>query len=235
MTITIETRGRRHYILGNTYPIRTAIKAAGCKWDSDAGAWWTGKRETAESLAAGVSSGKVEAVASYAKLSDGSWGVRVPGAVAAGATVTVETKGGSRKTETIVAVLSTDDRGSLCSVKPRERKPSAPRQPSKVGQTGEYSSEFEGHKLSRDPHRQIGDVCWLKHGGQLIAVVVVGYERAQYVPGDVLEDMGHYEHGGYGAWIGVIHYRAADRVEFDALQAKSPRPEGVCVASEVTL
>lgn len=123
MTIQIDTRGRRHYLVGDTYPVRAAIKDAGCKWDPDAKAWWTGKRETAEVLAAKVSSGAVKAVASYAKLQDGSWGVRVPGAVAAGATITVETKSGSRKQETILAVLSTDERGSVCSIKPRERAP----------------------------------------------------------------------------------------------------------------
>jgi hypothetical protein len=122
MSITIETRGRRHYLVGDTYPIRGAIKAAGCRWDAEAKAWWSGKRETAEALVADVGAGKVEAVASYAKLQDDSWGVRVPGAATVGATVTVVTKSGDSRQETIVAVLSTDERGSLCSIKPRERR-----------------------------------------------------------------------------------------------------------------
>lgn len=123
-SIALETRGRRTYITGNTYPLRSAIKAAGCRWDADAQAWWTGKRETAEALVSDVGAGKVELLAGYAKLADGSWGVRVPGAVEAGATVTVETKAGARKTETILAVLSTDERGSLCSVAQRPRRSS---------------------------------------------------------------------------------------------------------------
>lgn len=52
MTITIETQGRRHYLRGETYPLRAAIREAGGKWDPDAGAWWTGKRDVAEQIAA---------------------------------------------------------------------------------------------------------------------------------------------------------------------------------------
>lgn len=48
----LKTEGRRTYILGNTYPIKDQLRAAGCKWDSDRRAWWTGKRETAEELIA---------------------------------------------------------------------------------------------------------------------------------------------------------------------------------------
>ena len=48
--ITIETEGRRHYLIGNTYPIKDRLRAAGAKWDGDRRAWWTGKRELAEKL-----------------------------------------------------------------------------------------------------------------------------------------------------------------------------------------
>lgn len=51
MSISIETVGRRHYLRGNTYPIREQIRAAGCKWDAAEKAWYSGKRETAESVA----------------------------------------------------------------------------------------------------------------------------------------------------------------------------------------
>jgi len=50
MAIEIRTEGRRHYLRGDTYPLKDALRAAGCKWDADAKAWWTGKRETAESI-----------------------------------------------------------------------------------------------------------------------------------------------------------------------------------------
>jgi len=52
--ITVETQGRRHYIRGNTFPIKDRLRAAGCKWDSDAKAWWTGKLETAVELVQGT-------------------------------------------------------------------------------------------------------------------------------------------------------------------------------------
>lgn len=122
-TITIQTEGRRHYLVGDTYPIKSAIRAAGCKWDADKGAWWTGKRETAEALAAKVRAGAVKARASYTKLDDGSWGVRVPGAVVAGSTVEVETKSGRVSTETIAAIVRVDGDRTICSIVQRARTP----------------------------------------------------------------------------------------------------------------
>ncbi len=55
-TLTIVTEGRRHYLTGNTYPVRDQLRAAGCNFDGDRRAWWTGKRETAEKIVALVAS-----------------------------------------------------------------------------------------------------------------------------------------------------------------------------------
>lgn len=52
MSITIESAGRRHYLLGNTFPLRDQLRAAGAKWDPERKAWWTGKRDVAEQLVA---------------------------------------------------------------------------------------------------------------------------------------------------------------------------------------
>lgn len=46
--IKIVSEGRRHYITGNTYPIKDQLRSAGAKWDAERKAWWTGKREVAE-------------------------------------------------------------------------------------------------------------------------------------------------------------------------------------------
>lgn len=51
MTVTIEKIGRRHYIVGNTYPIKDQLRSAGCNWDPDRKQWWTGKSEVAERFA----------------------------------------------------------------------------------------------------------------------------------------------------------------------------------------
>lgn len=127
VAITVEKVGRRHYIRGNTYPIKGELRGAGCKWDPDASAWYTGKADVAESLVAGVAAGTVECVASYRKLVDGTWGVLVPGAVVAGSSVVVATKNGERKTETVEAVIETTERGTLCRVAQRQRKASSGR------------------------------------------------------------------------------------------------------------
>lgn len=49
--ITVEKVARRHYIVGNTYPIKDRLKAAGCKWDNERKQWWTAKAEVAAQIA----------------------------------------------------------------------------------------------------------------------------------------------------------------------------------------
>lgn len=48
--IKVERAGRRSYIIGNTYPIKDALKAAGAHWDGDRRAWWLGDDAAARSL-----------------------------------------------------------------------------------------------------------------------------------------------------------------------------------------
>jgi len=48
--LTIETQGRRHYILGNTFAVKDKLRDAGCKFDGAKRAWYTGKRDRAERL-----------------------------------------------------------------------------------------------------------------------------------------------------------------------------------------
>ncbi len=46
--ITIEEKGARLYVLGNTFSIKSALKEAGCHWDGEEKAWWIGKGKRAE-------------------------------------------------------------------------------------------------------------------------------------------------------------------------------------------
>lgn len=50
----IEQTGQRIYLLGDTYPVKDQIKAAGGHWDPDRKAWWVGvaKRAEMEALSA---------------------------------------------------------------------------------------------------------------------------------------------------------------------------------------
>jgi hypothetical protein len=50
MQLSIESAGRRHYVRGDTYPLRERLRAAGAHWDAEARAWWFGQREAAERL-----------------------------------------------------------------------------------------------------------------------------------------------------------------------------------------
>jgi len=52
MSIEIRSEGRRHYLIGDTYAIRDMIRSAGGKWDPERKAWWSGKRDVAETIAA---------------------------------------------------------------------------------------------------------------------------------------------------------------------------------------
>ena len=56
--MSIETVGRRHYLIGLPYDKRHAAKSRGCKWDPDRKAWWTGKRDVAEEVHGAVGDAK---------------------------------------------------------------------------------------------------------------------------------------------------------------------------------
>lgn len=54
--------------------------------------------------------------ATYTKLRDGSWGIRVDSPVAPGTTITVTKKSGETKTETVSHVLWSGQGVTLCSI-----------------------------------------------------------------------------------------------------------------------
>lgn len=54
MAITVEQRGRRHYLAGDTYSVREQLREAGAHWDGDVGAWWVGSAAKAAELVASL-------------------------------------------------------------------------------------------------------------------------------------------------------------------------------------
>jgi hypothetical protein len=46
--ITFQEEGKRVYVLGNTFPIKSAIKDCGGHWDGDKKAWWIGAKKKEE-------------------------------------------------------------------------------------------------------------------------------------------------------------------------------------------
>lgn len=157
MTITIQSEGRRHYLTGNTYPIKDAIRSAGCKWDRDRGAWWTGKREVAEALVSGATSGAIKAKASFTKLADGSWGVLVHGSAAPGTQIEVDGKYGT-KTVTIASVVEARGNGSMaCSIVAEPRKPRTSTGTRFSG--GGRCRECRGPIVHARHHRAMGGLC----------------------------------------------------------------------------
>lgn len=57
MAVTVQREGRRYYITGDTYALRSRLKSSGCHWDRDRRCWWTGKRAVAESFSSDSVSG----------------------------------------------------------------------------------------------------------------------------------------------------------------------------------
>lgn len=109
-TLTIEKVGRRHYIVGDTYPHRKTLSTAGCKWDGDRGAWWTGKADVATALVDRLNHTTPSTEARPAKLDSGEWGARVTGGkVAVGDTITVVTSKGRRWQAVVTAIISESD------------------------------------------------------------------------------------------------------------------------------
>lgn len=94
-----------------------------------------------------------------------------------------------------------------------------------VGKRSELCADFTGSKHNRKPNESIGDSQWLKHNGERIAVVLVGFELASYLRSDDAEDMGHY--GVKSGYYGVKYFRPATLDEYQALQVRAPREDAV--------
>lgn len=58
----------------------------------------------------------------YTKLRDGSWGIKVAGTAIAGQVVTVTTKAGDVRTETVARVMWTGPNYCVCTFIPKPRK-----------------------------------------------------------------------------------------------------------------
>ncbi len=59
-------------------------------------------------------------MASYTKLKSGEWGIRVQGAAKQWQTVSVTTKAGKNKTETVTKVIWSGNGVTLCAIQSRE-------------------------------------------------------------------------------------------------------------------
>ena len=50
--LSIRSEGQRHYVVGDTYPVKDLLRAAGLKWDAQEKAWYSGRREVANAALA---------------------------------------------------------------------------------------------------------------------------------------------------------------------------------------
>jgi hypothetical protein len=49
--VTLDNRGSRIYLRGDTYPVKDRIKSMGGHWDPDERAWWVGKAKLSDAQA----------------------------------------------------------------------------------------------------------------------------------------------------------------------------------------
>jgi hypothetical protein len=131
--VTVEKIGRRHYLTGDTYAHKDAIRDAGCKWDPDQRSWWTGKAAVAAELVEAIASAPVGPLEGYpTKLPSGDWGARIMGSPEVGATVRIRTRAGKTWDALVEAVHPQGD-GS-CVVKTRREATASSPQPSRSAQ-----------------------------------------------------------------------------------------------------
>lgn len=102
---TVEKVGRRHYLRGAPYAERDRLRGAGCNWDPDQKAWWTGKSDVAEDLLARLQDA-AETTIRFTRLDTGEWGIRGKG-LTAGAAVTVTRSDGTATAGVVGVVVST--------------------------------------------------------------------------------------------------------------------------------
>lgn len=131
-TYGYEKNGRRFTITGDT---RCAPKGSlgkygiGLNFDWDTKTWWTGKEDIAKKAVdflreqSASKEKTLSACATYTKLPDGSWGVRVPSAIAAvsGEEVTVHKSNGETKLETLGASVASEEGHALFAVVRKQR------------------------------------------------------------------------------------------------------------------
>lgn len=144
-------------ITGNTYPVREQLRALGGRWNAAEKGWDVPaeKADDARALVAGngpvrgppASSGHA---VSYAKLPDGSWGIRGKGLVT-GRKVTVTKKSGETADETVSVILSTDADGiALASVIAR---------PKPAGRSGGGGRRYDAPVKGCGECRRLGHMC----------------------------------------------------------------------------
>ena len=151
--ISLTRDGRRTYITGDTYSHKSAIKAAGAHWDSDRRAWWIGDHAKAEALVASIEAAPPPVPeVNYAKLPDGSWGIKGKG-LTVGAAVTVVRKDGTKSEETVKDIVRTDADGFVfASVVPK------PKTAGSTGQRRTYTHCSQCGVRNERPSRY--STCW---------------------------------------------------------------------------
>lgn len=243
--ITVERVGRRSYFIGNTYPIKDKLRAAGAHWDGDKRAWWIGDHAKAEALAGAGSSAAPEAgernsdalsddakIAGKARYKGREYLLVWEGETKRGYAAKLSFADGSKifwANDGEFQVTKTYSEGMTFGAlkrfredfkRQRDEEKALGAKNGLVGERGDVSSQFEGSKTDRKPSYEVGDTRWLKVRGERKAMTVIGYELAGYVSEDDWEDMGHY--GKRSGWYGSIYYREATADEAVALQAREP-------------
>lgn len=121
--IVVEKTGRRFYLRNTPFSAKGRIKSAGCKWDPESKAWYTGKAEVAAELARELSELPAKLEGFPRKMDDGTWGAFLPATKTAdvrpGAEVTITSRSGKSWTARVSAVGTETEDGVEVHTEPR--------------------------------------------------------------------------------------------------------------------
>lgn len=50
MVLRVRSEGRKHFVVGQTYPYRGLLRRSGARWDPIRGSWWCKSRAEADEI-----------------------------------------------------------------------------------------------------------------------------------------------------------------------------------------
>lgn len=97
--------------------------------------------------------------ATFTKLKNGDWGIKVDGKPGEGSVVTVSKKDGSTSQETVAKVLWSSNGVSICAIVAKPRKESS------GSGSRSYGQQYGSHKCKNGHAPHPGPCCTGRHGG----------------------------------------------------------------------
>lgn len=258
--IQIQSEGRRHYLIGDTYPIKSQLRDAGAHWDGERRAWWTAKLDVAKRFAneekaeVTPSSDRCERrdekvedstpVLGKARYKGREYLLLWQGQTRRGEAAKLAFTDGSRIFWADAAEVQTTK-----TYDAREHR--GQRQPMTFGRLQRLRVEYAEQKQAAKDVQLVGvegdpDLVSQEHVAKNGAPGNLGETRwlrhratriavvlVGYETAVYIHSEDAEDAGHFGlasGWYSVAHHRHATVAEYEALQARDPRADGTCAA-----